>query len=40
MVWKGLPLAIFGSGGISKEVYCLIKEITNINNKILILLGL
>lgn len=39
MVWKGLPLAIFGSGGISKEVYCLIKEITNINNKIFDFIG-
>lgn len=32
MVWKGLPLVIFGSGGISKEVYCLIKDINNANN--------
>ena len=27
MLWNGLPLVIFGSGGISKEIYCLIDDI-------------
>ena len=33
MKWNGLPLLIFGSGGISKEVYNLIKDINRINNQ-------
>jgi len=33
MVWNGLPLIIFGSGGISKEVYCLIKDINRASNQ-------
>ena len=33
MIWKGLPLVIFGSGGISKEVYSLIKDINRVNNQ-------
>ncbi|NCC01719.1 MAG: acetyltransferase [Clostridia bacterium] len=33
MIWKGLPLVIFGSGGISKEVYSLIKDINRANNQ-------
>lgn len=32
MAWKGLPLVIFGSGGISKEVYRLVKDINKISN--------
>lgn len=33
MLWNGLPLIIFGSGGISKEVYNLIKDINRSNNQ-------
>ena len=32
MTWEGLPLVIFGGGGISKEVYTLIKSINKKNN--------
>lgn len=32
MFWNGLPLLIFGNGGISKEVYNLIKDINRGNN--------
>lgn len=33
MLWKGLPLVVFGSGGISKEVYSLIRDINKANNQ-------
>lgn len=33
MKWQGLPLIIFGSGGISKEVYSLIKYINASSNQ-------
>ena len=29
MLWNGLPVIIFGSGGISKEIYSLIKYINS-----------
>lgn len=32
MLWLGLPIVIFGTGGISKEVYHLIEEINKVNN--------
>ncbi len=32
MIWSGLPIVIFGSGGISKEIYYLIREINQSNN--------
>jgi len=32
MLWNGLPLLVFGSGGISKEIYNLIKDINEYNN--------
>lgn len=32
MIWNGLPLIIFGSGGISKEVYQLIKNNNIVSN--------
>lgn len=33
MLWNGLPLLVFGSGGISKEVYNLIKYINRSSNQ-------
>lgn len=33
MIWKGLPLLIFGSGGISKETYNIVKQINEYNNQ-------
>lgn len=33
MLWTGLPLVIFGSGGISKEVYKIVKDINKVNNQ-------
>ena len=30
--WEGLPVVIFGSGGISKEVYTIIEEVNRKNN--------
>lgn len=33
MRWNGLPLLIFGSGGISKETYNLVKQINTHNNQ-------
>ena len=32
MKWNGLPILIFGSGGIAKEVYHIIEQINNYNN--------
>lgn len=32
MEWNGLPIVVFGSGGISKETYFIIQEINNYNN--------
>lgn len=32
MKWNGLPVVIFGSGGISKETFYIIQEINNNNN--------
>lgn len=32
MIWLGLPVVIFGSGGISKESYYLLEEINRVNN--------
>ncbi len=32
MLWNGLPVIIFGSGGISKEIYSLIKYINSYNS--------
>ncbi|WP_026672365.1 NeuD/PglB/VioB family sugar acetyltransferase [Alkalihalobacterium bogoriense] len=32
MDWRGLPVVIFGSGGISKEVYSIIEDINRCNN--------
>lgn len=31
MNWNGLPIVIFGYGGISKEVYCLVKDLNKSN---------
>lgn len=31
MIWNGLPVLIFGSGGISKETYHIIEQINNQN---------
>lgn len=31
-IWSGLPVVIFGSGGISKESYFLLEEINRANN--------
>ncbi|MCM3124163.1 MULTISPECIES: NeuD/PglB/VioB family sugar acetyltransferase [unclassified Mesobacillus] len=40
MEWKGLPIVIFGSGGISKETYYIIEEINfNNNTKVYDFLG-
>ena len=33
MKWNGLPLLIFGGGGISKETYNVIKQINEYNNQ-------
>ena len=33
MNWNGLPLVVFGRGGMSKETYCLIKDINRANNQ-------
>lgn len=33
MIWNGLPLLIFGTGGISKETYNIVKQINNNNNQ-------
>lgn len=33
MIWNGLPVLVFGSGGISKETYHIIQQINNYNNE-------